>query len=713
MARTASAMLPKILLPVLLLAMLLPGLALAQSQGLQLTARHGDGALYRCGEQQVLVLRGSPLEMGRQHGHLLKKSVRTVTTGTLLWTARQKLSRAQLKAIAKAFDPHLPERYKQELRGLAEGSGVPLEELILVHAMPSRLHCSGAAVANSMTRNGKLYHTRSLDYALDLGSDDRLQNHAVLIIRQPKDGIANAVPAWGGFLGSVTGLNLRGISVGEMGSNSSDESYAGIPMIFLIREVLRRSNTLDEAVSIFRKGPRTCGFNYIVGSGQELNAVALEVTRNHFFVSGMGDEKENVAPHSALPDAVRRSNHFVSKKLAATQRKRYDPRQSRERSWELYEKITDYLVKHRGKLDARGMVGQLRLYPPHMGCLHQAVMAATDNMIWVSQAKDGRRYPFPGAQNMAFYGYDLEALLGAPEALAKLKVEVLLPKHVVAAGNPPQRRVMLQHAKQAIPYIGTMMQAGAAGLVWRYTVDEAWLKQNNLRLPPLPDIEVHEPKRVRKGSPALLIFSSGNQRMVIARTMAQALARLGTPVAVVPSWIPGKSRSFWVPHNATVIAPQLMPRAVDPKRMVWMGVGVGGDLLYWMQGGGPKRPPLIFAFTGTNLALRWTQNKAIHPSLGRLLSVDPTALENLQDETWVKTNTPWNPPPRNLDNPVLFIGLKREKVLPIDLQEKLIRPYTNAQVFWLDTKFKRLPMHLPDIVTRIRVFITRSTRNRD
>jgi isopenicillin-N N-acyltransferase like protein len=696
-----------------MLALLLAGAALAQAPQdlrLELVHKHGGGALYRCGEQQVLVLRGSPLEMGRQHGQLLQKSVRTVIAGTLEWTARQGLTRAKLKAIADKLDPHLPERYKQELRGLAETSGVPLEDLILVHAMPSRFHCSGAAVANSMTRNGKLYHTRSLDYALDLGADDRLQNHAVLIVREPKDGIANAVPAWAGFLGAVTGQNLRGISVGEMGSKSSDESYDGMAMIFLLREVLHRSNTLDEAVSIFRKGPRTCGYNFIVGSGRELSAVALEVTRNQISVFGMGDAKENVAPHSALPDAVRRTNHFVSKDLAATQREDYDPRQSRGRSWMLYDKITEYLVKHRGKLDARGMIGQLRLYPPQMGCLHQAVMAPTDNVIWVSQAKDGRVHPFPGAQNMAFYGYDLEHLLHAPN---NLKVRVALPEDVAEAGNPPPRRLKLHHAKQDIPVVGTMVQAGTAGLVWRYTVDEAWLKQKNLVLHPFPDVEVHEPKRIRRGSPALVIFSSGNQRMVIARTLAQALARLGIPVAVVPSWIPGKLRSFWVPHNATAIAPQLMPANVDRERIVWMGVGVGGDILYWVQGSGPKRPPLIFAFTGTNLALRWSQHKAFHPSLGRLLSVDPAALPNLKQETWVKSDGPWNPPPFNYENPVLFIGLKHDELLPVDLQEKLIRPYTNAQVFWLDTKFKHLPVYLPDIVTRIRVFITRSTKNRD
>lgn len=695
---------------VVLVALVVVASAPAQSLRLELVATHGHGALYRCGDQQVLVLRGSAVDMGRQHGHLLQKSVRVVTQGTLAWVARQGLSRAGLQAIADELDPHVPERYKQELRGLAEGSGVPLQELILVHAMPSKFHCSGAAVANSMTRDGKLYHTRSLDYALDIGTQDRLQNHAVLIVRHPNDGIPNAVPAWAGFLGSVTGQNLKGISVGEMGSNSSDETYAGIPMIFLVREVLRRSDTLDEAVTIFQKGPRTCGFNFIVGSGRELKAVALEVTRNDCLVFGMGDAKENVAPHFALPDTVRRSNHFIDKKLAATQRKHYDPARSKERSWELYHKISDYLVKHRGKLDAPLMVGQLRLYPPQMGCLHQAVMAPTDNVIWVSQARDGRRYPFPGAQNMAFHAYDLKALLDDPKALV---VRVLVPEHVAAAGNPLPRQVMVQHDQRQTPFLGTMVQAGEAGLVWRYTVDDTWLKQQDTNLRPFPDIEVHEPRRTRKGSPALVIFSSGNQRMVIARTLAQALARLGTPVAVVPSWTPGQLRSFWVPHNATAIAPQLFPSAVDPKRIVWMGVGVGGDILYWVQGSGPKRPPLIFAFTGTNLALRWSQNKALHGTLGRLLSVDPEALPNLKAETWVKADGPWNPPPNNYDNPVLFIGLKREKVLPPELQETLIRPYTNAQVYWLDTKFKRLPLHLPDIVTRIRVFISRSTRNPD
>ena len=268
-----------------------------------------------------------------------------------------------------------------------------------------------------MTRDGKLYHSRSLDYFLDMGITDRLQNHALLIVRVPDDGIPNAVPTWAGFLGAVTGMNLAGISIGEKGSSSRDESFAGMPMIFTVREALRMGSSLDQTVEIFRAGPRTCGFNFIVGSGDERRAVALEVSRNHFALFEFDDPAENVGPHTALPDAVRRSNHFVDPTLAGTQRDA-EALDHSSGSWQKYEGITSYLLANRGQLDAAGMVAMMRLYPADHACLHQAVMCSTDRVIWISQAVDDRISDTPGAQNQDFYGYDLRALIdGRGEAL--------------------------------------------------------------------------------------------------------------------------------------------------------------------------------------------------------------------------------------------------------------------------------------------------------
>ncbi len=376
-------------------------------------ARSGGGVLYQNEGQRVLVLRGSGYQMGLDHGRLLSAEVRTVVTESLTWTHGKGLSRDKLAAISAASWPHVPQAFKDEMRGLAEGSGASLEDIRLMHAMPSKFHCSGAAAAGAATRDGKLYHSRSLDYSLDIGVESRLQNHALLIVRQPDGGLGNAVPAWAGFLGSVTGMNVAGISIGEMGSASRDEEFTGLPMIFMVRRALRQARTLEAALEVFRRGPRTCGFNFIVGSGDEGKAVALEVTRNQLFVSGFGDPAENIAPHTALPDMVRRTNHFVGQNTAQTQRRPgqgYDPAVYMAASWRRYQEITGYLEQRRGQLDAPSMIELLRKYPKGHPCLHQAVMCGTDRKIWVAQAVDDRGNDAAGAQNQGFYEYDLRQM---------------------------------------------------------------------------------------------------------------------------------------------------------------------------------------------------------------------------------------------------------------------------------------------------------------
>jgi len=370
--------------------------------------------LYKFGAQRLMVLRGSPYQMGQDHGRLMAGAVRTMVRESLAWTYKQGMSREQLLALSDLCWPYLPQDYKDEMRGLAEGSGAMFNDIRILHAMPSKFHCSGAAAAGAATADGKLYHTRSLDYSLDIGEEERLQNHALVIVRQPAEGLANAVVSWAGFLGAVTGMNTAGISIGEMGSASRNEDYAGIPMIFMVREALRTSRNLQQALDVFRLGPRTCGFNFIIGSGDEGLAVALEVTRDHFFVSGFGDAAENVGPHRAMPEMVRRTNHFVGEKTAGTQRRMgegYHPDTYMVDSWERYQEISVYLEAMRGKLDARTMIDLLRKYPSGHPCLHQAVMCGTDRKMWVSQAVDDRKSSTPGAQNQQFYEYDLLKIL--------------------------------------------------------------------------------------------------------------------------------------------------------------------------------------------------------------------------------------------------------------------------------------------------------------
>jgi dienelactone hydrolase/predicted choloylglycine hydrolase len=391
----------------------------------EIVAREGQSCLEKVKEQYVLHLKGTYREMGFAHGKLLAQA--TAEDGEAFldhWCVgggKEKLE--NLRKIYQTFEPFLPERYKEELAGLAEGSGVPLEKLQLLHAIPERFHCSGAAAMGAATKDGKLYHTRSLDYALNIGNKKRAQENALLIVWEPPDGNAYAVLGWAGFLGCVSGMNAKGISIGEMGSSCKDENYAGIPMVFLLREALRQGGTLEEALNVFRKGPRTCGYNFIVSDGKIPDARAIEVTRNHMQEFGPGDKAENVGPHYCLPCCVRRVNHFVGEETAKTQRNGYDPREANPASWVGYDLIGHWLKQNHGQIDGPRMIQLLRMYPPGHPCLHQAVFCPTDLDIWVSHAADPRKVPEAGAQNQPFYRYNLKRLLAAEPAEKALAID--------------------------------------------------------------------------------------------------------------------------------------------------------------------------------------------------------------------------------------------------------------------------------------------------
>jgi dienelactone hydrolase len=383
-----------------------------------LIAREGDSFLEEISGQRVLHLAGDPYALGLAHGRLLKQETRETTDAYLrdfaLGVAHHTL--ASLREVYSKAKPYIPQEYQDEMRGLADGSGVPLEDIQLVHIIPELHHCSGAAVYGKMTRDGKLYHYRSLDYALELGTKKKVQENACLIVRKPKKGCPTVVVGWAGTLGCVTGMNASGISIGEMGSDSKAETLEGTPMWFRVRWILENSRTLEEGLAGFREWKRTCGYNFIITDGKIPDARAVECDRDRIAFFAPGGAEEDHPPHKAIPSAVRRSNHFVDPELASRQRAVYDPRESEPRSWAGYARITDFLEKNAGTLDGEGMISLCRTYPKEHSCLHQAVFCPSDLRFWVANAKDPATCALPGAQNQTFYPYDLRALLATDPA---------------------------------------------------------------------------------------------------------------------------------------------------------------------------------------------------------------------------------------------------------------------------------------------------------
>jgi acyl-CoA:6-aminopenicillanic acid acyl transferase len=237
-----------------------------------------------------LVVKGTPEEMGEQHGTLLKKPIKDVV-GKILYGVgvgssfeKGRWFFGEIEEAQKRINPFIDPRYLAEMDSIAKATGHEKEEIRLANFFPELFHCSGFALFGDATIDGKMYHGRILDYLKGVG----LEQNAVVIVSQPDKGYAWVNVSYAGFVGSVTAMNEKHVSIGEMGGRG-EGSWDGKPMAQLMREVMEKAGTLEEAVEIMRKGPRTCEYYYVIADAKSKSAVGIAATPTKFEVVKAGE----------------------------------------------------------------------------------------------------------------------------------------------------------------------------------------------------------------------------------------------------------------------------------------------------------------------------------------------------------------------------------------------------------------------------------------
>jgi isopenicillin-N N-acyltransferase like protein len=367
-----------------LLAALL-ALLLAAPAAAETVARHSQGWLETIDGYRVLHLKGTPHEMGEQHGVLLREDVRAMVQTMLYERGREALvdlgpleltPAAVLATIVEIQRPHVPPKYWDEMRGLAEGADLPLADIQAANFIPELFHCSGFAVMNSATEDGVLYHGRVLDYGVDL----HLQDHAVLIVAEPEGGVPFVNVGYAGFIGSVTGMNARHVSIGEMGGGGLGH-WDGVPMALLVREVLETAGDLDAALAVFRDNPRTCEYYFVIADGKAKRAAAIEASWNRFEVIEPGSANPRLP--RPVPDAVL---------LSAGDR---------------YQQLVDRVEQQHGELTAEAALHLMDRPVAMKSNLHNALFEPASTRFWVANASPAGE---PAAEQK-YYEFQLTELL--------------------------------------------------------------------------------------------------------------------------------------------------------------------------------------------------------------------------------------------------------------------------------------------------------------
>ncbi len=278
------------------------------------------------GKARVLYVSGTPYERGYQHGVLLRKEVQD----NLLSMHEKLLDKFRFEELLdESYErqrPFIPQEYIDEMHGLAHGARIPLRVVHAIHALPEITEwggkkklkkvikdmmegvygtsCSNFSAAGKSTPDKTMYTVRILDWGLHKIS--KLHEYPLVTVTVPEKGIPSANIGWVGFLGAVSGMNAQAITLGEMGYGDPDgETMRGMPMPFVLRNVLTYAKNLADVRKIISTSPPTNSFVFLMSDGKNNTSELYVRDPFRFDVHKPGTllkDRDNVFP--AIPNIL-------------------------------------------------------------------------------------------------------------------------------------------------------------------------------------------------------------------------------------------------------------------------------------------------------------------------------------------------------------------------------------------------------------------------
>lgn len=325
----------------------------------------GHGLLLWTQGKTLLLVAGTPAQMGAAHGTLLKESAGKCAEKTIYLVGGAESIRSgawfldRMEEIERRTLPHVPERFLVECDALSKAAGISQRDGRYANLFPERFHCSGVAVRGKATKDGAVLHARVLDYMRDIN----LQNAACVQVFMPEGKHAWMSLGYAGLIGTVTAMNEKGLSIGEMGGRGQGD-WDGVPMTFLLRDVMERAATVEEGLEILRKSPRTCEYYYVL-SDKSRNMAGVHADARQITILRPGQQ------HPILPRVPEDTVMFSGG----------------DRAKALSQRLQDAY----GQIDVAAMVEIIKRPVAMNSNLHNAIFAPETLDMWFADA--GRRTP--------------------------------------------------------------------------------------------------------------------------------------------------------------------------------------------------------------------------------------------------------------------------------------------------------------------------------
>ena len=308
-----------------------------------------------------LYVEGAPFELGVVNGKLTKELVvrqEDHFNEQINKMIPSKFYRYFLKYFIGWFnrnlDQNVAEEYKEEIYGVSASAsdqygyiGSNYQRILNYHAAHDIGHALQSMALVGCTSFGT-WDARSADSTMIIGRNfdfyvgDKFAEDKIVAFFNPSKGYKLMTITWGGFVGAVSGMNEKGLTVTINAAKTSMPSGSATPVSLVAREILQYAKNIEEAVAIAGKRKMFVSESFLVASAADDKAVIIEKTpealdiydpkknfivcANHFQSNSLGiseSNKEQVS-ESASPYRYNRMMELLNKDQKNTVQKTID-----------------------------------------------------------------------------------------------------------------------------------------------------------------------------------------------------------------------------------------------------------------------------------------------------------------------------------------------------------------------------------------------------
>src|SRR5450755_3752133 len=217
------------------------------------------------------------------------------------------------------LDKHVTEEYKEEIYGISFSAsekynyiGSNYQRILNYHAAHDIGHalqnfalvgCTSFGTWGSRSADGNMIIGRNFDFYVG----DHFSENKIVSFEHPADGFKFMSVTWGGFIGVVSGMNEKGLTVTINAAKSDIPAGSATPVSVVAREILQYAENIREALAIAKKRKMFVSESFLIGSAEDGKAVIIEKTPDSI---GLYDPDKN---------EIICANHFQSSELRALQ----------------------------------------------------------------------------------------------------------------------------------------------------------------------------------------------------------------------------------------------------------------------------------------------------------------------------------------------------------------------------------------------------------